>query len=171
MLVSVASRPGSAHRFSATGPLVVVGRSSAATLRLPDEGISGRHLALRWDATLGRYRARDLDSTNGTRLNGDPLPREGTSLSPGDRLGLGRIELLVVAQSPPPDRRRPNGPAAASRDDGAGRKRSSRAALPPWKRPAAPSGGVRALAALALDGALLSGMLAALALSLWLLLG
>jgi pSer/pThr/pTyr-binding forkhead associated (FHA) protein len=42
----------------------------------------------------GSLEVEDLDSTNGTLVNGQRVTR--ASLSPGDRLQLGRLELVVT---------------------------------------------------------------------------
>jgi len=42
----------------------------------------------------GELEVRDLDSTNGTFVNGDRI--ENALLSPGDRLQVGRVELVAL---------------------------------------------------------------------------
>jgi pSer/pThr/pTyr-binding forkhead associated (FHA) protein len=68
----------------------VIGRSSSASLTLDESAVSGEHCALikRGD----RYALQDLDSTNGTRLNGAPI-REAL-LKSGDRLAVGDTEMM-----------------------------------------------------------------------------
>ena len=68
----------------------VIGRSESAGLRLDADAVSGEHCALllRGD----RYALQDLNSTNGTRLNGSPI-REAR-LKAGDRIQVGDVELL-----------------------------------------------------------------------------
>jgi pSer/pThr/pTyr-binding forkhead associated (FHA) protein len=56
-----------------------------------DETVSRRHVMLTFRD--GGWIARDLQSTNGTRLNGEYVGR--CRLHPGDRLGLGRQLLLL----------------------------------------------------------------------------
>jgi pSer/pThr/pTyr-binding forkhead associated (FHA) protein len=42
----------------------------------------------------GDLEVKDLDSTNGTFINGQRI--ETARLTPGDRLGIGRVELLAT---------------------------------------------------------------------------
>jgi len=79
---------------------VLVGTSSACILRLEDPTVSRRHLSLEVDGM--RLRVRDLESTNGTRVNG-VLVREAYLEGPA-RLELGAIQLDVhptPVQEPP----------------------------------------------------------------------
>ncbi|MFZ5469857.1 MAG: diguanylate cyclase domain-containing protein [Myxococcota bacterium] len=71
---------------------VTLGRDFAAELPLTDSGISRRHAQVR--AVEGRgerrsYEVRDLDSTNGTRLNGKKVSK-AKKLADGDKIFLGR---------------------------------------------------------------------------------
>ncbi len=64
----------------------VIGRSRSCELTLDAGEASRRHAAVRF--LDGHYRVRDLGSTNGTSLNGEPLEAE-TILRPGDRIEIG----------------------------------------------------------------------------------
>jgi hypothetical protein len=83
---------------------LVVGRSTEATWRITDEELSGRHFEL-WRVGE-RLALRDLDSTNGTAVNGEWVlaPRE---VEAGDLVRAGRC-LFVVHERPmaaaPPSR-------------------------------------------------------------------
>ncbi|GAA4169469.1 DUF3662 and FHA domain-containing protein [Gryllotalpicola koreensis] len=68
----------------------VIGRGSEADITVDDDGISRRHLEIAWDGTRGE--ARDLGSTNGTKLNGEPLGR--AVLEPGDLITAGRTRIV-----------------------------------------------------------------------------
>jgi len=70
----------------------VVGRGVTCELRLDDEIASRRHLRVRVGPTVATV--EDLGSTNGTRLNGQPLWRR-TRLSDGDVLQLGNTFFVV----------------------------------------------------------------------------
>jgi pSer/pThr/pTyr-binding forkhead associated (FHA) protein len=69
-----------------------VGRAKGANFILDAALVSRVHcrLTLLPDDTL---EVRDLDSTNGTFVNGERV--EAAMLTAGDRLGIGRVELLV----------------------------------------------------------------------------
>jgi pSer/pThr/pTyr-binding forkhead associated (FHA) protein len=59
-------------------------------------GVSRRHAELQYVG--GGWFAMDLDSTNGTLLNGSELPpKVPTPLSDGDRLALGELEIVFHA--------------------------------------------------------------------------
>jgi len=83
---------------------LVVGRSMEATWRIADEELSGRHFEV-WRVGE-RLALRDLDSTNGTAINGEWVlaPRE---IEAGDLVRAGRC-LFVVHDRPmgtaPPSR-------------------------------------------------------------------
>jgi pSer/pThr/pTyr-binding forkhead associated (FHA) protein len=95
------------RRVNLQGPLII-GRECPG-FNLTDVEVSRRHLRLiPGPASLS---AVDLGSSNGTTLNGRPLT--GTvSLSPGDRLKLGRSEIVVVS-APQPNKTRLNLQAVA----------------------------------------------------------
>lgn len=86
-------RPGAppvAYRFE--GDAVTVGRAASNDLLLDDPLLSRRHLELIRDGD-GRWRVRDLDSSNGTKLNGRAV-RGSAPLADGDRIGLGGTTLV-----------------------------------------------------------------------------
>jgi pSer/pThr/pTyr-binding forkhead associated (FHA) protein len=71
-------------------PPVSIGREDENTIRLNDERVSRFHAKLQEDA--GRIILTDLDSTNGTRVNGRPVQMR--VLKPGDQVAIGRCLLL-----------------------------------------------------------------------------
>jgi len=75
-----------------SGERTVIGRSPEADLRLDDEAVSWNHLEIerRGDVLM----ATDLDSRNGTALNGEPLDRP-RRLRDGDTLIVGAHRLEV----------------------------------------------------------------------------
>jgi pSer/pThr/pTyr-binding forkhead associated (FHA) protein len=73
-----------------TPPSVVIGRGAEADLRLPDTGVSRRHVELHVDDEA--VTLVDLRSTNGTSVNGRRVER--TVLSDGDRISLGGSTLI-----------------------------------------------------------------------------
>ncbi len=68
-----------------------IGRSPANAIQLDDPSVSGRHCVIRRDGS--RFTIEDPGSTNGTRLNGERIKRQG--LSNGDTITAGEIGLLI----------------------------------------------------------------------------
>lgn len=69
---------------------VTIGREDGNILRLNDERVSRFHAKVQFDG--GDVILTDLDSTNGTRVNGSPV--QIRRLLPGDQVALGRSVLL-----------------------------------------------------------------------------
>ncbi|MCA9113775.1 MAG: FHA domain-containing protein [Planctomycetaceae bacterium] len=69
---------------------LTIGREDDNTIRLNDERVSRFHAKLQEDG--GRIILTDLDSTNGTRVNGHPVQMR--VLQPGDQLTIGRCLLI-----------------------------------------------------------------------------
>ncbi|HWE16321.1 MAG TPA: FHA domain-containing protein [Hyphomicrobiaceae bacterium] len=75
---------------------VVIGRELGCTIVLDDPTISRRHCRLDLDA-MGLLRIKDLNSGNGTRINGRQVA-SGTAKA-GDRIGLGSLEFRLELRS------------------------------------------------------------------------
>ena len=73
------------------GNIKTMGRSSGAELMVDAAMISRLHCRLTAGAT--GLEVVDLDSTNGTFVNGQRVTR--AVLKEGDRLGVGRVEFVV----------------------------------------------------------------------------
>jgi hypothetical protein len=69
---------------------VTIGREEGNVLRLNDERVSRFHAKVQFDN--GEVIITDLESTNGTRVNGNVV--QIRRLRPGDRIGVGRSLLL-----------------------------------------------------------------------------
>src|SRR5437763_11323154 len=69
---------------------VTIGREEGNLLRLNDERVSRYHAKVQLDAS--DIILTDLESTNGTRINGHPV--QIRRLRPGDRVGIGRSVLI-----------------------------------------------------------------------------
>src|ERR1043165_9390336 len=69
---------------------VTVGREEGNMLRLNDERVSRFHAKVQFDNN--EVILTDLESTNGTRVNGNVI--QIRRLRPGDRSGMGRSLLL-----------------------------------------------------------------------------
>lgn len=77
----------------AEGP-TTVGRSPENTIVLDASDVSRRHA--RFDLVNGRLRLQDLGSTNGTRVNGDPI--RIADVGDGDDILIGSQRLTVAFQ-------------------------------------------------------------------------
>ncbi len=75
-----------------------IGRAPTMNLALLDSEVSRCHARIHLEPGAGapRILLEDLDSTNGTRVNGEVV-RGPVELRPGDRLGLGGHVLKLVA--------------------------------------------------------------------------
>lgn len=69
----------------------VIGRSEVAQVQLPDDGVSRRHAKIVREAD-GSAKIVDLESTNGTYINGRRIHAEG--LREGDRIRIGQSATL-----------------------------------------------------------------------------
>jgi pSer/pThr/pTyr-binding forkhead associated (FHA) protein len=72
-----------------------IGRDDGNALQLPDPQVSKRHAIIR--AKGGVCTIEDLDSTNGTTVNGTRVKR--TTLRIGDRIGIGPFEVVFESTS------------------------------------------------------------------------
>ncbi len=78
--------------------LTVVGRGSDVDVQLPDTGVSRRHGELLLQPS-GHHVYRDLNSTNGSRVNGRKVLQ--ATLQDGDRIEVGRSVLIYRHPVPP----------------------------------------------------------------------
>src|SRR4051795_5588584 len=86
------------HSVALGGERTVVGRSPEAEVTLEDEAVSWNHLEIERKGDV--LMATDLDSRNGTALNGEPLDRP-RRLRDGDTLILGGCRLEVSTGASP----------------------------------------------------------------------
>lgn len=82
---------GSGRTYQLREGANVIGRGQDAQFRLPDTGVSRRHLEIRWDGTTAML--QDLNSTNGTTVNNAPV--QEWQLADGDVIRLGHSEIVV----------------------------------------------------------------------------
>src|SRR5579872_3052018 len=88
---------------------ITIGREEDNSIQLNDERVSRFHVKIQEDA--GRVILTDLDSTNGTRINGHPVQMR--VLQFGDQLSIGR-SLLVYGSADEIESSQP-GPAGEQR--------------------------------------------------------
>jgi hypothetical protein len=82
---------GSGRTYQLREGANIVGRGQDAQFRLPDTGVSRRHLEIRWDGQVALL--SDLNSTNGTTVNNAPV--QEWQLADGDVIRLGHSEVVV----------------------------------------------------------------------------
>jgi hypothetical protein len=87
------------RRGEAPGHLLTVGRASNNDVVIRDLSISRFHAFLKPEGE-GRLAIQDARSTNGTTINGHPVPAQGNGeavpLRSGDNLRLGQVELTFL---------------------------------------------------------------------------
>jgi len=76
------------------GNIKTIGRASGANFIVDAALVSRLHC--RVTAGASELEMVDLESTNGTFVNGQRMPR--ALLKPGDRLGVGKVDLIVTQQ-------------------------------------------------------------------------
>ncbi len=82
---------GSGRTYQLREGANVIGRGQDAQFRLPDTGVSRRHLEIRWDGQTAML--QDLNSTNGTSVNNAPV--QEWQLADGDVIRVGHSEIVV----------------------------------------------------------------------------
>ncbi|MCB9853256.1 MAG: FHA domain-containing protein [Phycisphaerales bacterium] len=105
------TKKGDRKTFDLTKPKVVIGRKTDADLRVPLADISRSHCEL----TLknGHVQVRDLDSSNGTYVNGEQVTEK--DLAAGDLIRLGPITFTVQIDGQPEAIEPPTQEAAAAK--------------------------------------------------------
>lgn len=68
--------------------LITVGRAPDNMIRIDDGSVSGRHA--HFQLVGSTYHLKDLESTNGSRVNGQPVT--DIALRPADQIRFGRVE-------------------------------------------------------------------------------
>ena len=116
LLIKKGKRKG--ERVPLKTPVVNIGRGEYNDVALPDASISADHAKLQLKE--GIWVLTDLGSTNGSRVDGQPV-RGDIALSPGAELALGEVVLLfeprdqgitsVAATKSMPEMRAGSGPA------------------------------------------------------------
>jgi len=82
---------GSGRTYQLREGANVIGRGQDAQFRLPDTGVSRRHVEVRWDGQSALL--SDLNSTNGTTVNNAPV--QEWQLADGDVIRVGHSEIIV----------------------------------------------------------------------------
>ena len=75
---------------------ITIGRSNKSTIMIKDPYISKNHLSIVKDE--GEYFLEDLNSANGTFVNGDRI-MDVVRLNNGDTIRLGQVEFIFVKRN------------------------------------------------------------------------
>lgn len=97
-LVFEIARPGFGPTLIRAKSPVLIGRDVTCAVVIPDATVSKQHACVRLDS--GRAVIEDLQSTNGTSVNGSPIT-EPRVLHPGDRIGLSGNIIWFLGVGPP----------------------------------------------------------------------
>lgn len=93
----LSGQDGKALELPAEGKVVQVGRVESNEIRLPDSLTSARHASVVWQG--GRLFVSDLNSTNGTYVNGRRVaPGEWTEVPPGGEVKFGSEQSKLKLQ-------------------------------------------------------------------------
>ena len=78
--------------FDITGEETLIGRNPTTDITLLDDGISREHVLILLDETDGTHVIEDLQSTNGTKVNGKRI--RSAVLQPGDEITIGHTSFV-----------------------------------------------------------------------------
>lgn len=91
-------RDGNGRRIYEVEAQAVIGRGMEADVLLDDLRASKKHAEVR--NVSGRFLLNDLNSTNGTLLDGQPVQSE-VSLQDGDEFSIGETTIVFTRNLPP----------------------------------------------------------------------
>lgn len=98
----IAGATAPAQAIALDQPRIVIGRGSHADVRLPSRAVSDLHAVIRAEGS--EVFLLDEGSTNGTRVNGQLVPRgRRKALKTGDAIGIAGYELRVEFTTGVPD--------------------------------------------------------------------
>jgi pSer/pThr/pTyr-binding forkhead associated (FHA) protein len=86
LIITTEAQGKIAYEF--TEELITIGRAPDNMIVIDDPSVSGRHAQLQVVGEI--HRIKDLDSTNGTRVNGIPITETGLRFD--DRIRFGAVE-------------------------------------------------------------------------------
>jgi pSer/pThr/pTyr-binding forkhead associated (FHA) protein len=89
-VLRIQAQDGTSREHTIAAEQTLIGRSVQSDVRLADSGISREHAVITWDGE--RYTIEDLQSTNGTRVNGKRV--RSAELAADDRIQMGRTTLV-----------------------------------------------------------------------------
>jgi pSer/pThr/pTyr-binding forkhead associated (FHA) protein len=83
-------------RFELAAGETVIGRNPTTDITLLDEGASREHAIVSFDEDQGQWIIEDLQSTNGTKVNGKRV--RSSALAPGDEILIGQTLFEFVSE-------------------------------------------------------------------------
>ncbi|HBM15517.1 MAG TPA: hypothetical protein DD381_04120 [Lentisphaeria bacterium] len=95
----VLSEVDKGQTFPLTNKAYLCGRSTTNIINFKDATVSSTHCEF-VKTDMNTYLIRDMDSTNGTKINGSSI--KSVELKNGDIIRLGRVELLFSLESNAP---------------------------------------------------------------------
>src|SRR5712671_7163812 len=93
LTLEIADDSGHNARQTLSGQRLTIGRSAECQVRLDRTTVSRRHAELFYDP-FQRWWIRDLQSRNGTQVNGESATEK--MLAPGDVLTVGEFTLRIA---------------------------------------------------------------------------
>ena len=94
--LNVKSPSGGTTSHELAEPVITIGRAPENLIQIEEPSVSSRHAQI--TVSGDTYELRDLDSTNGTRVNGEPIT--GVALRLGDRIRFGKVEACFECEVP-----------------------------------------------------------------------
>ncbi len=91
--ITIITNEGSEVVHELTDEIITIGRTEDNMVQIDHPSVSSHHAQL--SLVGGDYHLKDLNSTNGTRVNGQPV--SDSQLRGGDRIRLGRVEALYLS--------------------------------------------------------------------------
>jgi len=83
--------------YELASPETLIGRNPSTDITLLDEGISREHALVLFDEGTGSYSIEDLQSTNGTKVNGKRV--RSAVLCDGDEIQIGHTLFHFVLRA------------------------------------------------------------------------
>lgn len=94
--LNVSSPGGGTISYELGEPVITIGRAPENLIHLDEPSVSSRHAQI--TVAGDTYELRDLDSTNGTRVNGESIT--SVTLQLGDRIRFGKLEACFECEVP-----------------------------------------------------------------------
>ena len=98
--LTVVSGPNEGDYYPLGTRTMVLGRDEAASIQVTDSLVSRKHCQVRFEASDDRYHLLDMNSSNGTIVNGRQVTTD-TVLEDGDVIGFGNSKVMFSTQEFP----------------------------------------------------------------------